>query len=449
MVTLAEPKQEITCLWGKQRAGEGTYRLMKYVLRVEHRGRVLLYNLVTGQLAALDPEEAALLDTLPAARSPRMDPLIADHFLVPEHEDEHRQTAGLRTVLQKLQTAQWEECITTYTILPTTGCNARCYYCFEHGVKASVMTEETARDTVDFIVRHSGNAKKVFLTWFGGEPTLCMDRIDQICLGLRNAGITYESKLVTNGYLLDREIAAKARSLWHLNFVQICVDGTEENHNRIKAYVGAADNPYQRTLRNAQDLLDAGIRVKLRMNFDLGNAQDFGPFVEEVKQRFHGHPLLTVSAHPIIGCYCGPDGSIRHGSDAWFGEKIAELTGIAADAGLYHRDTRLTGLVYRACMAARDYAVTIRPDGSLVKCPEQFGDDQIIGSLHDGITNHQLVQSWKQTADPEKCRDCVLFPTCFSVVNCLTGDLCMHRKQRIAELTEAVRWQFDTLADKV
>jgi len=61
--------------------------------------------------------------------------------------------------------------ITSYTILPTTGCNARCYYCFEHGSKVMTMTRETAGEVVRFITEHCGPKKTVAIMWFGGEPT--------------------------------------------------------------------------------------------------------------------------------------------------------------------------------------------------------------------------------------------------------------------------------------
>lgn len=443
MITIVEPKQSVDRLWGQQRAGEDKrYRLMRYALRMDHDGRVLLHNVVTGRLVVLDQTEADMLGTLPAAFRPEMEPLITGHFLIPEDYDEHRQVVNLRHILQCLDTAGHCPGITTYTILTTTACNARCYYCFEHGAKTVTMTEETAGDVVRFILSHCGPEKKVFLTWFGGEPTLTPDRIDQICLGLREGGVTFESTLVTNGYLLDRETVAKARDLWCLTQVQICVDGTEEKHNRIKAYVNAVDSPYQRVFRNTAYLLEAGIRVNLRMNFDLGNVEDFLPFMEEVKQRLSPSPLLSVSAHPIIGTFRNQEGEIPHGSEAWFEEKIVQLAEIAEGAGLSHRKPRLPSLNYRECMASRDFAVTITPEGALVRCPEQFGEDQIVGSLREGVTNRQRTEAWKKAADSERCAACVMFPLCHFPANCLTSKLCMLYSERVRQAAAASHWQY-------
>ena len=449
MKTIVEPKENINKLWGKQQINEtDVYRLMRYVLKVEQDGKVLLHNVVTGQLIVAEQDEAEMLDKLPMTYSPVMEQLVTEHYLVPDNYDEHQQVKNLRTVLNRLDEAQRYPGITTYTILTTTACNARCYYCYEQGSKTVTMSEQTADDVVTFIKEHCGLEKKVFITWFGGEPTLASNRITQICKGLQQEGIQYQSKIVTNGYLFDEQMVAEAKELWKLDFAQICVDGTEKNYNYIKAFVGVKDNPYQRVMRNIQLLLNAGIKVKLRMNYDLGNYEDFKPLVEEIKERFHGNFLLLVSEHPIIGVYPDHDGKVLHGSDSWFEDSIIELNDIAINAGLVRIDDQLPCLNYRLCMAARDYAVTITPEGNLVRCPERFDASQVTGNIKQGITDQELILSWKRVADCEKCNECVLFPKCVTVANCLTSSLCMNYKKWIKEISAQAVWQYNHLMNK-
>ena len=71
MKTIVKPKEHISNLWGKQRINETEeYRLMHYVLRVDHDGKVLLHNVVTGQLVELEQDEAEVLEKLPIAYNP-------------------------------------------------------------------------------------------------------------------------------------------------------------------------------------------------------------------------------------------------------------------------------------------------------------------------------------------------------------------------------------------
>ena len=170
MITIAEPKEHIDKLWGKQKIREGeTYRLMRYVLRVDHEDKVLLHNVVTGRLVVLEREEAEALETLPAAYTPAMEQLVTEHYLVPENYDEHQQAVNLRNILHKFDIAAVSNpiSITRYTILPTTACNARCYYCYEHGIPAFTMTEQIADDTIKFIADHCGEKKNQIMEAVG------------------------------------------------------------------------------------------------------------------------------------------------------------------------------------------------------------------------------------------------------------------------------------------
>ena len=317
---------------------------MQYVISVKHDNQVLLHNVVTGQLVVLAQKEAEVLSRLPAGYSSEMNELIVNRYFVPIDYDEHDQVVKLRSIFRKLDDANPKSTITNYTILPTTACNARCYYCFEKGTKFQTMTKETADDVVNFIVKNCGAEKSVVIAWFGGEPTVATERIDQICEGLRENGITYRSSMITNGYLFDEEMVLKAKQLWNLKSVQITIDGTEKNYNRIKAYPGVSGSPYQRVMRNIGLLLDKEIVVGVRMNYDLSNYMEFTSLVEEVITRFGHHKFLGIGAHPIIGEHENPSGVIQHGTDEWFLQKQVELEEFVRVHGqkLYEKKLPLT-----------------------------------------------------------------------------------------------------------
>lgn len=425
MKTVVEPQQHIAALWSKPEIRDGeTFRLMRYVMRVDQEDKVLLHNVVTGQLVLLDQEETDILDGLPKQYCTGMEHLIDGHYLVAENYDEHLQVRTMRSILRMLAEFQATSDITSYTILTTTACNARCYYCFERGARIVTMSEQTARDVVEFITAHCGSGKKVSITWFGGEPTLTPDRIGQICAGLSENGIEFSSKITTNGYLFDESIISQASTLWHLESVNISLDGTEERYNIIKSYINPVDNPYQRVMRNIGLLLKGGIRVNLRMNFGKGNYFDFKDLVQDVIERFGKTPLLKLSAHQI-----NSDDADRDGSEEWFSEKIVELNDLARKAGLYRQSERLPSLVSIGCKAAMDSTVTITPEGNLVRCPEHFEDDQITGNVRDGITNGDIVASWKELVEYDNCIDCFLYPHCLKMLNCSVGDRCCYRKE--------------------
>ena len=427
MITLVEPQKHIAELWGKQKVIEqATYRLMHYVFRVDYDKKVHLHNFVTGEQVILEQEETELVDKLPALYRPEMEQMVTNHYLVPEDSDEHQQVSNLRQIIRKLADVQRPKNITHYTILTTTACNARCYYCFEQGIKTVTMSEQTANDVVDYIATNCSKNEKVHISWFGGEPTVVTYRIDQICSGLQEKRVDFWSDITTNAYLFDADMVYRARKLWNLQSANISMDGIGERYNNIKAYVNPTENPYQRVLRNAGLLLQEGIRVNIRMNFDVNNYSDFEGLLHDIQERYGDSPLLNVYAHQINGEYSN-DGI--HGSEEWFAEKIVELNSLAREHGLYRKSLHPWALISIGCKAAMDSTVTITPEGNLVRCPEQLGEDQITGTVKEGVTNEELVQSWKQLVDFAMCEDCCYYPICLKVLNCTAKERCIYKRE--------------------
>ena len=430
MITLVEPQEHVDKLWGKQRIKEeATYRMLRYVLRVNHDDKVLLHNVVTGRLVVLEHGERDVIEKLPLKYEPVMEQLVEEHYLVPENYDDHLQVKNLRSVLRMVSFNQEAGTINMYTILPTTACNARCYYCFERGMKTVTMSERTADDVIRYIVEYSRNCSMVSIVWFGGEPTLATERIEQICAGLSANGIHFVSSITTNAYLFDDEMIHQAKTLWNLETVNISMDGAEERYNSIKSYVNPKDNPYQRVMRNVGLLLNRGIRVNMRMNFDKSNYDDFYLLINDCIARFAAESLFSFSVHQINDGYENVGSLSDHGDEAWFNEKILELNSVAREAGVNRRTIHLPSLVSAGCKASNSTTTTITAEGNLVRCPEQFGDDQIVGNVRDGIVNHQMVELWKGLSDYEKCQVCELYPRCLRVRNCSAKDRCCYKTE--------------------
>ena len=62
------------------------------------------------------------------------------------------------------------------TLMPTEGCNFRCPYCYEDHHAVS-MTRDTLDRIEEYITAQAPRYKQVILAWFGGEPTLCKDKL--------------------------------------------------------------------------------------------------------------------------------------------------------------------------------------------------------------------------------------------------------------------------------
>ena len=175
-----------------------------------------------GEMALLSSEEKELFDSAPVKADPDYPELFTHRFLVPESCSGIKTAEQLRALALKREDAAG--IIRHFNILPTTHCNARCFYCFEKGMVPVSMTDESAEQTARFIISTHKAGKPVYISWFGGEPLLGKKHIDQICRRLYDAGIQYSSSMTTNGSLITSEIIEKMKSLWNLFHSMTSVD---------------------------------------------------------------------------------------------------------------------------------------------------------------------------------------------------------------------------------
>ena len=181
---------------GLQKKKEDTaYRLMHYVVKQEVEEGLLLYNTLTCAMALVTHEEAQNLT--------EVEGLIENWFLVPvEHDDKKL----CKIVKFGFKLKPRPKGIRKYTIVTTTGCNARCAYCFEKGVKPVNMTMETAEKVAQFIINHRGEHEEVQIDWFGGEPLYNFKVMDRICTLLKENNVNYYSHITTNGYFFSERM---------------------------------------------------------------------------------------------------------------------------------------------------------------------------------------------------------------------------------------------------
>lgn len=423
MKTIVKPKEHISNLWGKQRINETEeYRLMHYVLRVDHDGKVLLHNVVTGQLVELEQDEAEVLEKLPIAYNPGIEQLVTEHYLVPKGFDEYKSVNQLRKIYRTRQTCATGEYINHYVILPTTFCNAHCFYCYESDYPRVQMTEETAGKLVEYMDEHRME-KELSIQWFGGEPLVGIQRIDQISQGLKDRGITYSASMISNGYLFDEEIVERAADLWKLSRVQITLDGTEETYNRVKAYVNVKDNPFQRVLRNIELLSSRKIHVNIRLNIDFYNKDNIRELIEELGERYSGNQFVTVYLNMLFNDEGYEPVSHSHDDMIQLMGIIKDYTKRLIELKMAFEEQKPIHLLFSQCMADNPHSIMIQPDGSFCRCEHETILENY-GNLDEGIKDPQKLVKWRESVEhSEKCPECAIYPTCYSLKHCANSDL--------------------------
>ena len=421
-------------MWGVQKPSQTEYRLIRYHLQTEHEGASLLCNTVTGELVELSDADKEILASLPAPYTKQMQQLVEHHFLVPTDYDECTTVRQLRKILRMMDR---KKPMSTCTILPTTACNARCFYCFEAGFRHTTMSRETADRVIAFIERHA-DRKNLYIHWFGGEPTLGAKIIDYISEALRRDGFTYYAHMTSNGYLFDADMADRARELWKLEQIQITLDGTEEVYNRVKAYPGVSGSPYRRVLDNIGLLLERGVAVSVRMNLDRHNEDDLAKLIGELEGRFGTDKNLSIYVVPLFeDCGFKPVAHTTEDKQHLAHRQLALYELIAGKAML--KKTRLPHLKLNCCMADTDSSAIITPDGKLAKCEHRL--EESVGDLESDYTEPELIASWKETTEIPECSDCPLFPGCVRLKKCTSAGKCIleHRNNETEKLRFSMR----------
>lgn len=412
----------------KGKTSNSGYRMIKYCIALEVEDGVLLFNLLTRQLLLLSPEEYAARFESEFLRD--------NWFVVPEDLNEKEHVNLVRWVSTTMH--KKPEHITNYTILTTTDCNARCFYCYELGRSRIPMSEETARETAAYIKNNCGG-KKVRITWFGGEPLYNFQVINVICDELRAGGVDFETKMISNSYLFDQDMVERATNSWALKMVQISLDGTEEIYNRSKAFIYKDGSAYRVVLNNISRLLDAGIRVSIRLNMDLNNADDLMALVDELAVRFAGKKDFSVYTHPIYDENVPQDKLYTSDKLVQMYDKLHQLQDHIYNRGLASpKELELNrGLKMNHCMADSGNSVVVVPDGRLGLC-EHHSENEFIGHVNSNDLDKAVIESWQEHCQelPE-CDDCLYYPCCIKLKKCINAIPCSeHTRKSSRRLTE-------------
>ena len=136
----------------------------------------------------------------------------------------------------------------TLVVNVTNQCNLACTYCYEYGEDKIVdtdngqqpkfMTEETARESVEFALRESRESTHAHITFFGGETLMNFPVLQStITYARRRAaevGKDIDFSLTTNATLLRPDVIEFLAS--EQVGVTISIDGPEEFQNKFRVF---------------------------------------------------------------------------------------------------------------------------------------------------------------------------------------------------------------------
>ncbi len=301
------------------------------------------------------------------------------------------------------------------TIAPTLNCNLGCKYCYEEN-----KTGRMKSDTIDAIMKRIGERadalNRVDINWYGGEPLLALDIIEELTVKLldmaKEKNFRYSSSMISNGYLLSKDNVQKLREL-KVSILQVTIDGPRRIHDTRRPLKNG-NGSFDRILENikyASDYIGIGVRVNVDRNFSeeiikelldelvrAGLQKKIGVYFGQLE------PASSVCANIADHCYNANE----------FSQAEVKYYRLLLDNGFHVQKLPSPISVY--CMAQGIGAHLIDPDGDLYRCYNHVGiKEKSCGNIADDFDfQHPIFREYFDF-DPftdESCRTCEILPIC-------------------------------------
>lgn len=200
----------------------------------QENGKCFAYNARTNALVMLDKAryeayKTFAKDKIEGNELPDRNDWLRGGFIV---EDATFEKSAMRFGLWRMR---FNTRSYSLTIATTLACNFRCVYCYEKSAEAmKSMDGNVQAAIIANLEAQIPTINNFSVTWYGGEPLLCMDVIRNLSKTFmdkcKEAKVEYSAHIVSNGYLLTPEIAKELVAL-NVTGAQITIDGTKEIHD--------------------------------------------------------------------------------------------------------------------------------------------------------------------------------------------------------------------------
>ena len=300
-------------------------------------------------------------------------------------------------------------------------CNLNCAYCFAsqgkyHGERA-LMSFETGRQALDFLIAHSGTRHNLEVDFFGGEPLMNWQVVKQLVAYARGqeakCGKRFRFTLTTNGMLIDDDVIDFCNREMHN--VVLSLDGRKEIHDALRVdYAGQGS--YDRIVPKFQEFVRrrGDGEYYMRGTFTHRNPD----FLQDI---LHMADLgfTRLSMEPVV---CAPDdpAALTPEDIKTVLGQYEQLTQVMLEREregrpfvFYHYmlDLAEGPCIYKrltGCGSGTEY-MAVTPWGDLYPCHQFVGEEAFkLGDIWQGVTNEALREQFRSLnayARPA-CRDC-------------------------------------------
>ncbi|UWG97227.1 thioether cross-link-forming SCIFF peptide maturase [Dehalobacter sp. DCM] len=309
-------------------------------------------------------------------------------------------------------------------------CNLRCGYCFAgtgpFGGSRQLMSLETGKKALNFLLDHSGERQQCEVDFFGGEPLMNFPVVKElIAYGKEiaaQAGKKMKFTLTTNAVLLDQPTADFLEK--EEISVVLSIDGRKDVNDRMRPFLngaGSYDRIMPQILSFARRRPNSSPYATGNYYYVRGTYTHFNTDFYKDVLHLADSGINRISVEPVVASpqeeYAFRDEDLTEIKRSYdiLGEKVLEYRRDGKEFVFFHFNAGLDEgpcLVKRlsGCGAGHEY-VAISPEGDIYPCHQFVGQEQYkLGSLDDseGFLDPKIVQAFRraQVYSKEECRSC-------------------------------------------
>jgi len=258
-------------------------------------------------------------------------------------------------------------------------CNLKCKYCFADSVvqEKSIMSVETAKAAIDFMVENSGDRVDLEADFFGGEPLMAWDTVVATVEYARSIEHkNFRFTMTTNGLLLDDEKIAYINK--EMSNCVLSLDGRKSVNDRIRPTKSGAGS-FDLVIDRFKQLYHSRAgECYVRGTFTAYNLDFAEDVIELARLGFR-----NISIEPVT-CYNDADYAIKPEHLPQIFENYERLYELIRDGQLdvnfFHFNVDLSGgpcviRRLRGCGCGNDY-MAVSPDGKFYPCHRFVGDER-------------------------------------------------------------------------
>lgn len=396
----------------------------RFTYRFNQEGATYLYNSLTGLDSVMKVYDKDLQEeirnhlegnTIEQPNQILVNLLKEKGYLVDGDTDE------LKLVESKKQKLLTDEKL-TLTLIPTSGCNFKCVYCYEE-FKPIMMSDKTIEDVVKFTETLLTGKKVLFVNWFGGEPLLALDIMEKLTAALRELcrtkKVAYFAGVTTNGYLLTIENFKRLSACRVIDY-QVSIDGLKEDHDRLRCLKnskGTYDVIFKNLKRISEEITGNRFSISIRCNCLKASKEKREEAETIFYENFGNDKRFSITLHAVMDWGGDSVNSLR--SELLTKEEEIDLLTEALRDKSEKRMKKLTHLNVldsrsNSCFACKTDNYVIGADGSIYKCTSDFGKP--LGNVSDGRQPEEWYDISKQTELKEECKDCAFYGACMNTI---------------------------------